>query len=112
MLVPCACVAQSPSAPASTTAKSILVTSSPAAGAVLKNAPESLKLHFNPPARLNEVTVTGPQGSMPMMVEAVGEVGDYDLPLSGMSPGSYTVEWTAISGGKQYSGQFHFKVAA
>jgi methionine-rich copper-binding protein CopC len=77
----------------------------------LNSAPESLKLHFDPPARLDQVIVTGPQGSMPMMVEAVGEVADYDLPLSGMSPGAYTVEWKAISRGKDYSGQFRFKVA-
>lgn len=113
MLVPCACATPNPSASApGSTNKSILARSSPAAGAVLTRAPDSLKLHFDPPARLDEVTVTGPKGSMPMMVEAVGEVADYDLPLSGMSPGSYTVEWKAISGANQYSGQFGFKIAA
>jgi len=105
-----ACAAQQPASPAQEPSASILVNSSPAAGSTV-SAPDSLKLHFDPPARLNEVKITGPSGTMPMMVEAVGEVADYDLPLSGLEPGSYSVEWRAMAGGRQYSGRISFTVA-
>lgn len=104
------CAANPAPAPVATHPHSILASSSPAAGQVVKSAPDSLKLHFDPPARLDEVTVTGPDGKMPMMIDSVGEVADYDLPLSGMSAGSYTVEWKATSSGSDHNGSFSFKV--
>ena len=91
---------------------SILVGSSPAAGSTTSGEVEELRLHFNPPARLDEVIVTGPQGSMPMMVSSADETESYSLPLSGLEPGSYSVSWRATAKGREYRGSFEFKVAS
>lgn len=89
-------------------AGSILVRSDPAAGAVVRAPVNSLQLHFQPPARLNEVTVTGPEGTMPTMVDSVGETADYTIPLAGLGPGKYEVTWKATVAGTAHSGAFAF----
>jgi len=89
---------------------SILIGSNPAAGSTVSAPVDSLELHFKPPARLGEVTIKGPEGTMPTMVHAVGEVADYSIPLSGLGPGSYTVSWKATSGGRNHEGTFAFTV--
>lgn len=92
------------------TASSILAWSRPAAGSTVSAPVNELVLHFSPPARLGEVTVTGPEGAMPMMVTAVGEVEHYSLPLSGLGPGRYAVDWRAQAGGTEKQGRFAFAV--
>jgi methionine-rich copper-binding protein CopC len=92
-------------------ASSILAWSTPAAGSTVTDPVNELVMHFSPPARLDEVTVTGPEGAMPMMVTAVGEVEHYSLPLSGVAPGSYTVEWRATARGVEHRGSFGFEVS-
>jgi len=89
---------------------SILTGSTPAAGSVVARPVERLVLRFSPPARLSEVTVTGPNGMMPMMVTAVGEVPSYTLPLSGLVAGAYTVTWRASVQGQAHQGSFGFTV--
>lgn len=91
-------------------AGSILAWSSPAAGSTVRASISELVLHFSPAARLGEVTVTGPDGAMPMMVNAVGEVDHYSLPLSDLGPGAYTVAWRASARGVDYRGSFGFEV--
>lgn len=91
-------------------AKSILAWSKPAAGSTVSAPVDELVFHFSPPARLGEVTVTGPDGAMPMMVTAVGEVEHYSLPLSSLGPGRYTVDWTATARSVDYNGRFSFGV--
>ena len=98
------------SAPPSHESVSILATSSPAAGSTVHGPVDSLKLHFNPPARLMELKVAGPDGTMPMTIHSVGEVPDYDLPLPDIGIGSYSVEWRATAGGREYRGNFNFAV--
>lgn len=90
--------------------QSILAKSKPANGATVAGPVNQAELWFNPRARLSEVTVTGPDGMMPMMVTAVGEVGYYSLPLSGLGRGSYTVTWKAAASGTAYQGSFQFEV--
>ncbi len=90
--------------------QSILAWSSPAAGSAVSAPVNQLMLHFSPPARLMEVTVTGAEGMMPMMVTAVGEVEHYSIPVSGLDPGSYTVDWRAGVRGQQHQGRFSFTV--
>lgn len=107
------CAAQPASAPAAApsateAAGSILVSSSPAPGSTVAAPVNNLALHFRPPARLDQVTVTGPDGTMPMMVNAVGEVADYSVPLPGLGPGNYTVEWKALVAGTAHQGSFAF----
>ena len=89
---------------------SILAASSPKAGSTVSATVDTLELHFNPPARLDEVTVSGAGGTMPMLVHAVGEVADYSLPLSGVTAGTYTVSWRATAQGTEHRGSFHFIV--
>lgn len=107
------CAAQPPPAPvaglaANEAGSSILVSSSPAPGSTVHAPVNNLALHFAPPARLDQVTVTGPDGTMPMMVNAVGEVADYSLPLPGLGPGNYTVQWKALVAGTAHQGSFAF----
>ena len=114
LLLAGACTAAPPAAPAgasdASASQSILVSSSPAAGSTVSGPVNELMLHFSPPARLIEVTVTGPEGAMPMMVTAVGEVEHYSLPLSGVDAGAYTVDWRATAGGQEHRGRFSFTV--
>jgi methionine-rich copper-binding protein CopC len=89
---------------------SILEWSRPASGSTVSAPVNELQLHFSPPARLHEVTVTGPELTMPIMVTAVGEVEHYSLPLSGVEAGSYSVSWRATAAGREHSGSFGFSV--
>ena len=84
--------------------------SRPASGSTVGESVDELVFRFDPPARLDEVTVNGPDGLMPTMVHAVGEITDYSIPLSGLGPGSYTVNWRATSGGRGYRGSYSFTV--
>jgi len=89
---------------------SILVGSIPAAGSTVEAPVNELVLNFDPPVRLMEVIVTGPDGAMPTMITAVGEVPRYSVPLSGLGPGSYRVDWRANAGGNAHQGTFGFRV--
>lgn len=104
----CACTAPAVPIPAE---RSILAGSTPAAGSAVEGPVNSLDLRFDPPARLLEVSVTDGSGQvMPMMVTAVGEVGHYSLPLSGLEAGRYSVNWRASVGASEYRGSFAFAV--
>jgi methionine-rich copper-binding protein CopC len=111
-VVLCGCAARPAdnSTPVQQPAASILIRSTPAAGSTVAGPVDELKLRFNPPARLGEVTVNGPDGLMPTMVHAVGEVADYSIPLPGLSAGSYTVNWKATAQSRDYTGTFRFSV--
>ena len=90
---------------------SLLASSDPAAGAVVEGPVEKLDLHFSRPARLREVTITAPDGTlMPMMVTAIGETLRYSLPLTSLNRGRHIVRWKAARGGKDYEGEFDFEV--
>jgi methionine-rich copper-binding protein CopC len=88
----------------------ILSRSNPTAGSTVQGPVTSLELHFKLPARLDEVTLSGPEGVMPTMVHAIGEVSNYSIPLSDLGPGSYTVSWRAIARGQNHRGSFGFTV--
>jgi len=99
-----------PAAPASASQSSILVSSTPAAGSTVEAPVNELVLNFEPPARLMEVTVTGPDGTMPTMITPIGEVARYSVPLPGLGPGSYRVDWRASAAGSAHQGSFGFRV--
>ena len=82
----------------------------PADGSTVAAPVNELKLRFNPPARLDEVTINGPDGAMATMVHSVGEVADYSVPVSGLGPGAYSVHWNANAQGRAYEGSFAFTV--
>ena len=98
------------SAPATAAAVPLLASSVPANGETVRAPLNRLELHFSPPARLLEVTVSGPGGQMPMMVTAVGETAHYALPLPGLGPGAYTVDYRASAAGREDRGTFAFRV--
>ncbi len=105
------CAPQPAAVPAdsqSAQARSILVASTPAAGSTVAAPVNELVLRFSPPAALNEVTITGPEGTIPTMIAPAGETDHYTIPLSGLGPGSYTVRWRASASGRQYEGSFGF----
>jgi len=108
----CGCAAQPAESgqPVPQSASSILVSSAPAPGSTVPGPVDELVLRFNPLARLDEVTVNGPSGLMPMMVTAAGETDHYSLPLPELGPGSYAVQWKATSRGTVHSGTFSFTV--
>lgn len=97
-----------PTSPAPVATASILAGSSPAADSIVSSPVENLELTFDPPARLDEVTLSGTAGTMPIMVHAVGEVAHYSLPVSGIGPGTYTVSWRATAQGIEHRGRFQF----
>jgi len=100
-----------PSAAAEVSPASLLKGSSPADGATLSRSPENLVLTFARPARLQEVTLAGSDGSeMPMMVTSAGEVERFSIPLNGLQPGAYTAKWRAVSGGPSYEGSVRFTI--
>lgn len=102
--------AAAPAASNAATGAPLLAGSTPANGAQVSGPVNSLELRFAPPARLREVTIAGPDGLMPMMVTATGENAHYSLPLSGLGPGSYTVDWRASAGAREDRGTFAFTV--
>ena len=103
--------AEAPAVAPGAAAQSILQSSTPANGSTVRGPVNRLELRFSPPARLGEVTVTGGDGmKMPMMVTAVGEVSYYALPLPGLGPDVYTVEWKATAAGAAHQGSVRFTV--
>lgn len=108
-LANCAQDRPSTSANASPT-RSVLASSTPAAGSTVKGPLDALSLRFDPAARLTELTVAGPDGTMPMMITAVGETRDYSVPLPGLGAGNYSANWKASVGGQSRQGSFAFTV--
>jgi len=90
--------------------RSILANSNPSDGSTVREPVEAVELHFDPPARLDELIVSGPDGDMPSAIHAVGEVPDYSIPLSDLRSGVYTVTWRATARGREYNGRFGFAV--
>lgn len=96
------------SAPA--TSEPLLTRSSPANGATVNGPVHNVELHFARPVRLMEVTVSGPDGLSPMMVNSAGEQAHYSLPLHAVRPGPYAVDWRARVGAREDRGSFSFTV--
>ena len=106
----CSEQSRSLSAAATPAQGSILVGSIPAPGGTISAPINSLELHFKPAARLDEITLRGPEGVMPTMVHAIGAVPNYSIPLPELGPGSYTVNWRASAQGQEHRGSFEFTV--
>ena len=89
---------------------SIVVSSRPAPASTVSGPLDGLILHFNPAVRLVEVTLNGPNGLMPMMVNAAGESKHYMLPMPGLEAGQYTVKWRGMAQEHEQQGTFSFTV--
>lgn len=86
------------------------VTSVPAAGSTVTGPINQLELNFNRPVQLSEVTVTGPDGTMPMMLSPAGAQSHFAVPVPGLTAGAYSVSWKAIVDGQAKTGSFAFTV--
>jgi len=105
------CAAHPPGkSPEQATEVRILARSTPADGSTVAGPVDNLQLVYVRPARLLEVTVEGPDGLSPTMVNAVGEVTDYSIPLPGLTSGNYRVNWRASAAGRSYNGVLKFTV--
>jgi methionine-rich copper-binding protein CopC len=91
-----------------------LVSSSPAANAQLSAAPKTLTLKFNEAAQLAvlKLVTEGKEISVPVDKTAAPSQS-FDLPLPGLAPGKYTVQWTAVAAddGHVTKGTFAFSIA-
>jgi len=88
---------------------SILASSTPAAGSTVPEV-GALTLAFDPPARLDELLVDGPSGTIATMVHAVGERREHRVPIDASAPGTYVVRWRARVGASDHRGRFSFVV--
>ena len=104
------CAAQHPRPAIAGEHSSILAAATPAHGLTVDGPVDELKLRFALPVRLDEVVVSGPDGTMPSMIHAAGETRDYTIPLSASTPGRYLVSWRATATGTTHSGSFSFSV--
>jgi methionine-rich copper-binding protein CopC len=87
-----------------------LVSSIPKSGATADGPVDELRLRFSKPARLLEVTIAGPDGDMPTMVDSAGETYEYSIPLPDLGTGKYEARWRASAGGEESSGRLIFSV--
>jgi methionine-rich copper-binding protein CopC len=98
------------------TAHSVLLQTSPARGATVASAPDSVALTFNemPQGEFSTIHVTGPDGQRRDNghVQVVNDV--VTEPLGGTRPaGRYVVDWRVVSAdGHPVSGEFAFTARA
>ena len=101
--------AESPAAaPAASPRGSILATSIPGAGSIVDGPVEELMLHFSAPVVLSEVTVVGPEGTIPLMITPAGATEHYSIPLPSLQAGQYKVKWRAATNGREHEGTLTF----
>jgi methionine-rich copper-binding protein CopC len=89
-------------------------STSPADGAVLTNAPESIEMTFDSPMRLTMVRLTDAGGADIELQRSDGmaPVTQFQAVPAALLPGAYTVEWRGLSGdGHPMQGSFSFEIA-
>lgn len=87
-----------------------IVSSNPRFGATVTGPVDELRLRFSKPARLLEVTISGPDGDMPTMVDSAEETYEYSIPLPDLGTGKYEARWKASAAGVESSGRLTFSV--
>jgi hypothetical protein len=102
--------------PAGAAAHSLLLESSPAAGATLTEAPTQITLRFNNRIEktLSTIRVLDERGtSRPVtMLPGEGAADRLTATVPALSPGAWRVEWQVLStDGHIVSGRFSFRVA-
>ncbi len=104
------------SAPAGAAAHSLLLESSPAAGATLSEAPPQISLRFNNRIEksLSSIRVLDERGAPRPVTMLAGESAADRLiaTVSALAPGAWRVEWQVLStDGHIVNGRFSFRVA-
>ena len=75
-----------------------LVSTSPADGARLADAPVTLTLSFAEPVKLASVAISGAGHSVPIAVDRTAKAtATVAVPLPALVPGRYDVRWSAVS---------------
>lgn len=89
-------------------------TTSPADGAVLEAAPESIEMTFDSPMRITMVRLTDAGGADVELERSDGmaPVTQFEAVPAALLPGAYIVEWRGLSGdGHPMQGSFSFEIA-
>jgi methionine-rich copper-binding protein CopC len=91
-----------------------LQSSSPAKDARLTEAPKTLTLIFNEAAQLAVLKLVSGAKEFPIAVDKNAKAGtSFSFPLPALSPGTYTVQWSAVAAddGHVTKGTFAFSIA-
>jgi methionine-rich copper-binding protein CopC len=92
-----------------------LLSSSPADNARLTEAPKTLILKFSEAAQLAVLKLARDGTEVPVPLDKGAKAGQtFTLTLPALSPGNYTVQWSAIAAddGHVTKGSFAFSIAA
>jgi methionine-rich copper-binding protein CopC len=92
-----------------------LRSSSPANNAHLTQAPKTLTLNFSEAARLAVLKLMREGNEVPVPLDKDAKAGQtFTLTLPALSPGNYTVQWTAVAAddGHVTRGSFVFSISA
>ena len=87
-----------------------IVSSIPKSGTTVTGPVDELRLRFSKPTRLLEVTISGPDGDVPTMVDSAEETYEYSIPLPDLGTGKYEARWRASAAGEESSGRLIFSV--
>lgn len=91
-----------------------LQSSTPADNAQLAQAPKTLTLNFSEAAQLARLVVVGDGKEISIPIDKTAKASQsFTLPLPGLVPGKYTVQWTAVAAddGHVTKGTFSFSIA-
>jgi copper resistance protein C len=91
-----------------------LQSSTPADNAQLTQVPKTLTLNFSEAAQLARLVVVGDGKEISIPIDKTAKASQsFTLPLPGLVPGKYTVQWTAVAAddGHVTKGSFSFSIA-
>jgi methionine-rich copper-binding protein CopC len=90
----------------------MLTSSTPANGAVLKQAPRTLTLVFSHPVTLQTVAITGPGDARVAATfrRPNAPKTSYAIALPQLTAGAYSAKWSASGGGHKMEGAVGFSV--
>jgi copper resistance protein C len=91
-----------------------LQSSTTADNAQLTQAPKTLTLNFSEAAQLARLVVVGDGKEISIPIDKTAKASQsFTLPLPGLVPGKYTVQWTAVAAddGHVTKGTFSFSIA-
>jgi hypothetical protein len=92
-----------------------LTSSTPANNAKLTQAPKTLTLKFSETAQLAVLKLARDGREIPVPLDKGAKAGQtFTLTLPALSPGNYTVQWSAVASddGHVTKGSFAFSIAA
>jgi methionine-rich copper-binding protein CopC len=90
----------------------MLVSTAPADGAELNEAPRTLALNFAHPVMLHTVSITGPDGAPVRATfrRQSAPVASWAIALPALVSGAYRARWSASGDGHQMQGELGFVV--